>query len=186
MPLTIGTPLTIADDPPITYTEQALASGTLGGHTFTNALVTLTMVGNTGTVSGGSGFFTNTTGTFTLNVAGIGTGTFTDSMEVFDNQTFSPAAAGFGDITAGGSVLDTFNSAFATYDLTTSIGPTSGTRFINPGLGFNTTLGVFIISSAGDSTFTASTVPEPSSIFLLGTGLMGLMAMRRSRNKHRS
>jgi hypothetical protein len=141
MPLPGSTPVSVGSDPPIIYTEQALASGTLGGRTFTNALITMTLVGNTGNVTGGGGFFTNTVGTFTLNVSGIGTATFTDSMEVFDNQTLSPAAAGFGDNTAGGSVLDTFNSVFASYDLTSGIGPVSGPSFIWPDLSFGTTLG---------------------------------------------
>ena len=75
---------------PITYTEQALASGTLGARVFTNALVTIVFTGDTTNVTGGAGFFTNNLGTATISVAGIGTGTFTSSLFVFDNQTFPP------------------------------------------------------------------------------------------------
>jgi hypothetical protein len=179
-PTTIGTTsLDPSLDPPIIYTEQAIASGTLGGTTFTDALITLMLDGDTGHVTGGSGFFTNTVGTFTVNVSGIGTATFTDSMDVFDNQLFAPPAAGFG-LLGGGSVLDTFNTQFASYDLTTSIGPISGASFIRSDLVFGTTLGNLNIVSAGNSTFTASTVPEPSSLIPL-VALGGILACRLKR-----
>jgi hypothetical protein len=167
-------------DPPIIYTEQAIASGTLGGTTFTDTLITIMLDGDTGNVTGGSEFFSNTVGTFTVNVSGIGTATFTDSMEVFDDQVFAPPAAGFGLLGLnGGSVLDTFNTQFGSYDLTTPIGPISGASFIRPDLFFGTTLGNLNIVSAGDSTFTASTVPEPSLIPLVALG--GILACRLKR-----
>jgi hypothetical protein len=169
-------------DPPIIYTEQAIASGTLGGTTFTDALITLMLDGYTGTVvPRGSEFFFNPVGTFTVNVSGIGTATFTDHMEVFDNQGFAPPAAGFARLGGnGGSVLDTFNTQFASYDLKTPIGPISGASFIRPNLVFGTTLGNLQILSAGDSTFTASTVPEPSSLIPL-VALGGILACRLKR-----
>ena len=159
----------------ITYTEQATASGSLGGTAFTNALVTLTLVGDTSNVTGTT-FLTNSVGTFTLNVSGLGGGTFTDALWVFDNQTFSPPAAGFG-LTAGGSILDTFDNAFGAYGLVTPIGPITDSPFINSGESFDTTAGAFIINSSGNSTFTASTgsVPEPVSVTLMGVGLLGLV-----------
>lgn len=167
-------------DPPITYTEQVVASGTLGTATFTDALITIGLSGDTGNVTGGSGFFTNMVGTFTVDISGVGEAVFTDSMEVFVNQAFSPPAAGFGDISTGGSVLDTFNSVFASYDLTTPIGPISGGSFIRPDLSFGTTLGALNITSAGDSTFTASTsaVPEPASRIFLAAAIAAILVYR--------
>jgi hypothetical protein len=181
-------PVVTDEDPSIIYTEQAIASGTLGGQTFTDALLTLELVGDTGNVTGSPGVFTNTAGLFTVSVSGIGTATFTDFMEVFDNQspTLTPPAAGFA--VEGGSVLDTFNTAFALYNLTTPIGPISGTSFIRPDLTFNTTLGGLIITSAEDSTFTASTaVPEPTSLILVATGaLIICYRLRRKLTTQRS
>jgi hypothetical protein len=107
----------------ITYTEQAVGSGGLGGTAYTNALVTITFTGDTANVTGGSGFFINTVGTTTVTVAGLGLATFTDTMGAFDNQTFNPAFVGIGDLTQGASVLDTDSSAaWLTYDLKSAIG----------------------------------------------------------------
>src|SRR5690349_3231394 len=62
-------------DPPITYIEQAIASGTVGGTAFTNALLTVMLNGDTSTVTGSAGFFTNSVGTVTFSIPGVGSGT---------------------------------------------------------------------------------------------------------------
>jgi hypothetical protein len=164
----------------ITYTEQATASGSLGSTSFTNALVTLTFTGDTANVTQPRpGIFANSTGTATVTVAGLGTATFTDAIEVFDVQRLS--AAGFADSSAGGiDVLFSFNSVFASYDLTTPIGPASGSSSTSTGQPFGTDLGPLVFSSvAGTSTFTATTsttaTPEPASLTLLGVGAVGLL-----------
>jgi hypothetical protein len=168
---------------PVKYTDMVTASGTLGSSSFNDALVTLTLSGDTANVTGVSGFFSNTVGAFKVTVAGIGTATFTDSLEVFDNHL--NAFAGFEDLTAFADVLDTRDATFVSYDLTTSIGPVTNSSLINPGQHFNTTLGQLIFdSAAADSTFTAvtsSTVPEPAGLTLAGLAVVGLARYRRWR-----
>jgi hypothetical protein len=190
---------------PITYTEQAVATGRLGASAFTNALVTLSLTTDTSAVTGPPGFSNVIGGTATVNVAGLGTATFTDPISILDNNGFlifppsSPVvtvqAIGFVDVGVG-FILLTFDPAFLSYDLRSSIGPVSGGAFFGEFIfdqGYSTTSGNFHISSVsgpsvppafqGNSTFTATlgpqaTVPEPASIILLGTGLVAVARRR--------
>ena len=168
----------------ISYTEQASATGTLGGTPFTNALVTITGIGNTANVTA-AGILRNVLSSATVTVAGIGTAAITSSIEVFDNQLFQPTAAvGIGLAGGNGSILDTVNSQFSTYDLTFAIGPVSGTSLINSSVNTNTTLGVLNFTSAQNSTFTAGT-PEPGSWMLMGLGFSALASKLRRAKSHR-
>jgi len=164
---------------PITYTEEATLSGTIGATSFTGAPVTLEFVGDTSNVSCSAGFCLITVGTATVSIGGVGTTTFTDSMEAFDNQGYP--AAGIALAGGAGSVLDTVDNAFITYDLMTAIGPITNTDFSRPDLSYNTALGVLNFSTPSgsvNSTFTATT-PEPATLSLLGLGLAGLLLRKR-------
>jgi hypothetical protein len=167
----------------ITYMESTVASGTLGLQSFTDAVVTLTFVGDTTNVTNPSpGHYVNSVGTATVTVAGIGTATFTDQIQVFDNQMY---AAGFTDVTINEDILDQAGGFQVTYDLKTAIGPVTGPLYPGTGPKFATNQGALVLTSAsltGTFTATTSAVPEPSSIVLASTaGLIGVVCSWRRR-----
>ncbi len=173
---------TVAYATPVTYTEQLTGTGSLGGTAFTNASVTIQLVGDTATVSASP--VPNDFGTATVDVSGVGSATFTDAqMWAFDNQSLS--VAGISDITKNLLIVDTSNGAFASYDLLSSIGPLSGTAGLNSGAAFPTTVGDFVLTSIARNTSSfsadvaAAAVPEPATLTLTAIGLAAAIRRRR-------
>ncbi len=183
-----------AEAVPITYTETATISGTLGATSFSNALVTITGLADTNNVIGGGTFF-NVPVVATVTVAGVGSGTLTDIVQVFSGINGNPEAGFVAKKLASDPfftiLLDTRNAALTNYDLKSPIGPVTGAASIsNPiGLKFGSTAGDFAITSVanGTSTFLATggitAVPEPSTLTSAAlASLMGLgYAWRRRR-----
>jgi len=168
----------------ITFTDTGTASGSLDGTSFGSNLVTLTLTGDTSAITSPSSGILLLAGTATVSVAGVGSDTFTDSITI--DCSAGPEACGFLD--GGSSIMLTFNPVLSTYGLTTAIGPLTGSNSYNPGLSFNTLSGTFVINSLpGDTTFTAvdntTSAPEPNSLSMLGTGLLGLMGMALLRKR---
>ena len=133
----------------ITYTEHAIASGSLNGIPFMDETVVLSMDSSTTNVTtDGPGLFFNE-GTVTLSIGGGSAVTFTNATHVFSDQG-PPAAVGFEDVSSSDVILDTASASFATYDLTSTIGPVVGSGVINPGFSFPTSGGAFVLTSVGD------------------------------------
>lgn len=126
-------------------------------------------------------------GTAIIQVGGLGTFTIEDPVEFFVNQVTS--VAGIGTSTSYGSgyeILATQNAAFSSYTGATSIGPLSGPVFPLE-TGFDTSGGYTVLGPGSytganvPSTLTATVTPEPSSIALLGTGMLGIAGIVRKR-----
>jgi len=197
----------IAQATPITYVETGVASGTIGGSTFTNVLVQLTAVGDTSNV------LTFTDGTvvvdvnvvpMTYTIPTIGTATITQPTAiyafpqpvildpkvpelpfvVFGTLDQPPAVDGFTGLGGSG------NTALLGYDLRASIGPITGFGGIgrSPSQAVSTSLGTLnftgdITSPHAEGTFTATVtpVPEPVSLVLFGSGVAALVGRSRFR-----
>ena len=187
----------IASAAPITYTLSTTATGTLDTLPFTDALVSVTLTGDTSNVTAGPPPFTDVLvnpGRATVSVSGIGTGTFTDPIEIIDTLSDTAVLGGPAvlilDNTSGTGILLQTGSVFLSYDLQGPLGPITGTGGVASGSHmtpiFPTTAGDLtwaVGQSLGTSTFTASTVPEPTSLTLFSAGLFGLtgLCLRRKR-----
>jgi PEP-CTERM motif len=169
----------------ITYTETADVSGSLNGTAFTDILLSLEMTGDTSSITEPRPNIFTLVMPLDFTLSGGGSGVFSDAIQVVANQPNQ--LAGFGDNTDNEAVLFTSNPSFASYDLSTAIGPIVGGPAFNSGQSFPTSAGNLIIDSvSGDATFTATAgaVPEPSTwaMMALGFGLLGLVGYRKTRS----
>jgi hypothetical protein len=141
---------------PITFTFTGNGSGTVNSTPFTNADYTITLKGDTTAITNSLNVYHLIT-TATMVIAGVGTATITDPVEIYDNPNVS--VLGFAR-EGGYTLLGLDNAAFATYALSTSLGPIvasgiSVSQFKN----LASTLGPITLSSSGGVTFQALLSP---------------------------
>lgn len=162
------------------YQIATTASGTLGTSSFTDALVTLTLIGDTSTEVFSPDGHAAVFGTEVVTISSLGTATLLGSTTVVYNPP-----SGFvtfehlddpSDVTSGTAIIGIIDPSLIGYDLETPFGPLTSTG--GPASGsmtptfFPTNVGDLHLdfgSGAGTATFTATAVPEPSSVLLLGS-----------------
>jgi hypothetical protein len=143
----------------------------------------------------------------TVSIAGLGTVNVLDAAGIFAFPPIPPELTDPGEEllevpTVVIGILDpspsffeftglaaTSSAALLDYNLATSIGPIAGAGGVGHPIGLfvHTTGGSLSFTSnfevVGTSTFTASSAPEPTSLLLLGSGILSLVGLSRFRKR---
>lgn len=166
---------------PITYKEDAIASGNLGGLSFVNSPISVMMSGDTKNLTSsfnftGSTLTFNNTGSTTITVANLSPVSMSNPSKISGSVTFSSIVPiTISDTKVNSIVLGNFAPVPKTYNFVTSVGPVSGSSFFSSGSAFPTAVGNFVLTGVTGSTaiFTAATplpFPMPSGATLDSTG----------------
>lgn len=165
---------------PITYILSGTGTGSVGATPFADAAFTIRVFADTGSIAQSSPLFQVEAISSTVDVTGFPSAVFTVDERVLVAQDV-PALAFSRSLSRGGNdLLDIENAAFANYDLRSTFGPVFDPApfAVSQFWGEPSTLGNVAFTSARDVTFTATVVPEPSSLALVGIGLFATLRRR--------
>ena len=157
---------------PIIFTIQGFGTGSVDTTAFNNVAFTFAVTTDTTSISsftlpgGETGFQTPEVSGAGISIGGVGSGTFTDSEQMFALNTtkFAGIADFLGSpVPVSTDLLDGFNTSFLTYNLQSSIGPLPLTALqgLNQFVDIPTSLGSVTFTLATGVFFTADTGITP-------------------------
>lgn len=172
---------------PITIIYTSSGSGSIGSTTFTNATFTITELLDTANRQSFLGGYSVDDTSASIAIAGVGTFNFTTTTRSFVNNLISLAGFSRGGVNGSDLLYASANAVLGTWDLTTSIGPITGTgqllQWATPTI--STSGGTLTFSNNRTTTTFQATVgtatPEPSAVSLAWLGLAGISWMIRRR-----
>src|SRR5437016_3886743 len=148
----------LATADPLTITFSGTGSGSVGGNSYASSAFTFTFQSDTNQITTPpccATAFTTPRGTpATFWIAGIGSGTFMGDQAVFSNPSPNELAVGIWHYDMP-DWLVLSSSAFANYNLSTSLGPVSSPVAYAFSGQFPSSLGTLNLSSASGVTYTA-------------------------------
>lgn len=173
----------------ITYTTTGVGSGTLGATAFTNQAFTITSVADSSQVQDLTFSYGVNNESTTIKLGATSLTTAAGSSYVAKTAVPSVAQFYYSGVLVGEFFdtpnLDLLNTSFLGYDLKTPLGPLN---ILNGTIGIVTDQGFLGFYSLSQVQFTATAVPEPSTLALAATGGLfglGLYLGRRANGKSR-